>query len=67
MEMIYRELLDLDRILIQFWESRSICLKVMPETTLRKEIKRGVGRWIGRLSPEITRGMVDLAEYGGVQ
>ena len=51
-----RQCLDLDRLLIQFWESRSIRLKVI-------HTEPGVAGYIGRLLPEIMgRGLIDLVE-----
>ena len=55
---------DLDRLLIQFWESHSIrptvvCLPVEIE-------KNGARYWSGHLFPESTRrGIIDLVEYSG--
>ena len=46
----------LDHLLIQFWESRSIRLKVI-------YTEEGVAGYIERLLPEITRrGIIDLVE-----
>ncbi|KAF9644813.1 hypothetical protein BDM02DRAFT_843031 [Thelephora ganbajun] len=50
--------LNLDRLLVQFWESHSIRTKVVCETP-----GQGVGEHIGRLLPEVTkRGTIDLVE-----
>ena len=53
--------LDLDNLLVQFWESRSIRPKVVyPLTNDRKEEMRNGA---GHLLPEVTkRGIVDLVE-----
>ena len=49
---------DVDSLLVQFWESRSIRPKVICTT------KQGMEDSIGRLLPEITgRGIIDLVEY----
>ena len=59
-EVTYREWLDLDDLLVQFWESRSIHPKVILDSTMWV----GKGRikyCIGYLLPEITkRGIIDL-------
>ena len=48
--------LDLDRLLVQLWESRSIRPKVKSMTD------RDVRDYVGHLLPEITkRGIIDLA------
>ena len=48
--------MDLDRLLVQFWDSRSIRPKVVTE-------KKGKRDWAGYLLPEITkRGIIDLVE-----
>ena len=56
--------LDLDRLLVQFWESRSIRPKVVCNLT---ELEKKEGRdWGGHLFPELTRrGIIDLVEYSG--
>ena len=52
---------DLDRLLVQFWDSRSIRPKVLLPPT-RKEV--GMKDWGEHLFPELTRrGVVDLVEY----
>ena len=64
-ETIYGQWLDFDHLLVQFWESRSIRLRVMSTMSTREE--RAVRDLIGRLLPEITRrGIVDLVQsaYG---
>jgi hypothetical protein len=54
----FEKWLDLDRLLIQFWESRSIRPKVI------SMMNHGIGDHIGRLLPEITkRGVIDILEY----
>jgi len=60
-EANFRQWLDLDRFLVQLWESRSVRSKVI-RTLLRHE-ERGMKDCIGSLLPEMMmRGMVDLAE-----
>ena len=60
-ERILGQWLDLDRLLVQLWESRFIRPTVIT-ITLGGE-QRGVGNCIGCLLPEITtRGIIDLAE-----
>ena len=55
----YKKWLDLDRLLVQLWESRSIRPEVI--CTRVKNGEQGVRDSIGRLFPEITsRGIVDL-------
>jgi hypothetical protein len=57
-EANYRQWLDLDRFLVQFWESHSIRPK-FTSTTERDMRKR-----FRRLLPEITkRGIIDILEY----
>ena len=52
---------DLDRPLVQFWDSRSIRPKVLLPPT-RKEV--GMKDWGEHSFPELTRrGVVDLVEY----
>jgi hypothetical protein len=54
--------LDIDRLLVQLWESRSIRPKVMCTA------KKDMGDRIGSLLPEVTeRGIIDLAEYSAGQ
>jgi hypothetical protein len=56
-ETQYGQWMDIDRLLVQFWESRSIRPKVICTT------KQGMGDNLGRLLPEITgRGIIDLVE-----
>jgi hypothetical protein len=57
---IYQHWLDLDRLLVQLWESDSIRPKVIDATaTLKDEQQMRV--WFGCLLPEATkRGVVDL-------
>lgn len=51
---------ELDRVLVQSWESRSIRPKVI-YTDQEKEGKERMRDWMGRLLPEMTeRGMIDL-------
>jgi hypothetical protein len=58
-EADFGQWLDLDRLLVQLWESRSICPKVewvMRQVPYMREC-------VGCLMPEITeRGIVDLVE-----
>ena len=54
--------LDLDRLLVQFWDSRSIRPKVVHPLTENE--KKEMGDWAGHLFPELTkRGIIDLVEY----
>ena len=49
---------DLDHLLLEFWKSRSIRLKVVDPRT--KDEKRGTKDWASYLLPEITkRGIID--------
>ncbi|KAF9644817.1 hypothetical protein BDM02DRAFT_843190 [Thelephora ganbajun] len=61
-EMIYRQWTDLDRVLVQLWESYGIRPKVMHSVTeKKKEIQR---ERIGDLLPEITeRGIIELEDF----
>jgi len=60
-EANFQQWLDLDRFLVQLWESRSARSKVI-RTLLRSE-KRGMRDCIGCLLPEMMRrGMIDFAE-----
>jgi len=53
--------LDLDRLLVQFWSSRSIRPEVVYPNT--KSEGNGMRDWAGYLLPEMTmRGIVDLVE-----
>jgi len=55
---------DLDRLLVQFWDSRSIRPKVVYPRT--KNEKRRMKGWVGNLLPEIKkRGIIDLVEESG--
>jgi len=59
----YGHWLDLDRLLAQFWESRSARPKVICTALMGEE--RDMRDFIGCLLPELTRrGMLDLAELG---
>ena len=62
---IYGQWLDLDRLLVQFWESRSIRPRVIWAMAEReREVMRDS---IGQLLPEITeRGIIDLVERGDI-
>jgi len=58
-EVIYRQWLDLDHLLVQFWESRSIRPRVVCWISTREEL--ALRNFIECLLPEITRrGIVDL-------
>jgi len=61
-ETVYGQWLDVDRLLVQFWDSRSIRPRVMD--SLMENRKSGMGDWLsGDLLPEITgRGIIDLVE-----
>ena len=62
-ETTYREWLDLDRLLVQLWESRSIRPKVKYRCKSQSERKEAIDG-VSCLLPEITkRGMVDLVEH----
>jgi hypothetical protein len=57
-EASYEQWLDLDRFLVQFWESRSIRPKIVSVAELR------MGDHIQRFLPEVKRsGILDLVEY----
>ena len=59
---IYEKWLELDRLLVQFWELRSIRPKVVVTESLQRGTQEMKDR-IGCLFPEITlRGIIDLAE-----
>ena len=50
---------DLDRLLVEFWESRSICLLVLCPS----RDWRSVQEWVKYLLPEVMkRGIVDVVE-----
>jgi len=58
---IYEQWLDLDRLLVQFWESHSIRPRLV-RTTPAQETP-DAERCIGRLLPEVTkRGIAELVE-----
>ena len=62
-ETTYREWLDLDRLLVEFWESRSIRPKVKYACASPNESKGAIDG-VACLLPEITkRGIADLVEY----
>ncbi|KAF9644822.1 hypothetical protein BDM02DRAFT_3190267 [Thelephora ganbajun] len=63
-EVTHRQWMDLDRILVQLWESHGIRLKVMYFVT---EEKKGIQRErIGGLLPKITeRGVIELEIFVG--
>ncbi|KAF9644799.1 hypothetical protein BDM02DRAFT_841941 [Thelephora ganbajun] len=53
--------LDLDRLLVQLWESRSIQTKLMHVTPVQET--QDMGEQVGRWLPEATeRGIIDLVE-----
>jgi hypothetical protein len=59
----YGQWLDLDRLLVQLWESRSICPKAVVRATQAKE-KKDTRDCVARLLPETTkRGIIDLVEH----
>ena len=61
--MNHREWLNLDRLLVQFWESRSTGPKVICAEWDRRNLKRDVRGRVEYLLPELTRrGAIDLAE-----
>lgn len=54
---------DLDRLLVGFWESRSIRAAVVYHRTPRRNGARGIRDWATYLFPELTkRGVIDLVE-----
>ena len=60
-EATYQEWWDLDRLLVQFRTSRSICPKVVYEIKCEEEEMRGYAL---NMLPELTRrGLVDLVKY----
>jgi len=60
----YREWLDLDRLLAQLWESRSIRTKI--RSTAQEIGKKQMSECMGYLLPEATeRGIIDLVENDG--
>ena len=62
-EVNWGEWLDLDRLLVRFWESSSIRPKVVSSSWMRKEIDTSSCVGYQYLLPEITkRELVDLAE-----
>ena len=64
-EATYQEWWELDRLLVHFRTSRSICPKLVFEMDLDKEDLRGCAL---SLLPEVTRrGLVDLVRYTGSQ
>ena len=59
-EVVYREWLDLDRLLVQFWELRSIRPKVRYHAMSADKEKEAIN-CVSCLLPEMTkRGMIDL-------
>ncbi|KAF9645263.1 hypothetical protein BDM02DRAFT_604385 [Thelephora ganbajun] len=61
MQTVGGQWLDLDHLLVQFWESRSIQAKLV--CSAPEEEPQGIGEHIGRLLPEVTgRGIIDLVE-----
>ena len=56
---------DLDRHLIEFWESRSIRIRILCPHSRPTHGKRGVKDWVPYLLPELTKkGVIDLVETG---
>ena len=61
-ELIFEQWLELDRILVQLWESHSIRPKIM--CFAPRGMEKEITECVGRLLPEITgREIVDLAEW----
>ncbi|KAF9644801.1 hypothetical protein BDM02DRAFT_3190251 [Thelephora ganbajun] len=61
MQIVGGQWSDLDHLLVQFWELRSIRTKLV--CSAPEEEPQGMGEHIGRLLPEVTgRGIVDLVE-----
>jgi len=57
----YGQWLDLDRLLVQFWESHSTCPEVI--CTTQEGERQNTRDFVEFLLPELTRrGMVDLTE-----
>ena len=53
--------MDIDRLLVEFWELRSIRPKITNGSTPRNDEKGVMIDWVGYLLPEITkRGRIDL-------
>jgi len=62
----YREWLDLDRHLVQLWESHSIRPKIFSSAPVTG--KKRMSECMGCLLPEATkRGIIDLLEYRPLQ
>jgi hypothetical protein len=59
----YGQWLDLDHSLVQFWEARSICPKVVCTTGTRGE--QGTRDFFGCLLPEITRRRIVVIDLAG--
>ena len=58
-ETIYGQWLDFDRLLVQFWESRSILPRMV--CLMPTEAERAVRHFVGSILPEATRsGIIDL-------
>ena len=63
-EPVFGQWLALDRVLVQVWESHSICPKIMYIAPGKE--KKVMDACMGYLLPEITkRGIVDLVEWRG--
>ena len=61
-DVIYGQWSDLDRLLVQLWESHPIRPVAVVFTKWVGELKK-MRDWIGRLLPEITkRGVIDIVE-----
>jgi hypothetical protein len=61
-EAAYREWLDLDRLLVRLWESRSVRPKAIVRTTPTMA-EWGSRDYVGRVLPEATKGgMIELVE-----
>ena len=60
-ELAYEQRLDLDRLLVEFWELRSIRPKITNGGMPRNDEKGVMSDCMGRLLPEITKGgIIDL-------
>ena len=61
-DVTYGQWSDLDRLLVQLWESHPIRPVAVVFTKWVGELKK-MRDWIGRLLPEITkRGVIDIVE-----
>jgi len=67
-ERDFGQWLELDRLLVQLWESHSVCPKIICTTPKGGKEKEDVRGYIERLLPEITKEVIiDLVEHNGAQ